>query len=295
MKAKMLTWIKSNKWLVMGLVAALMGAFIVFTGIQPNSWYQQRLSRSSRTNAAGTTTIAKTAYTSNEKGVQAYKKVLPSVVTVQNLQKTASLSQGADAVLNQNKQNQNGDSLQTAAEGSGVVYKVQNGYAYIVTNNHVVEGSAAIQLVTYQGKKIQAEVTATDAIHDLAIVKAKTNELKSVASFGSVKNIKSGQKVWALGSPLGSEYASSMSSGIISAPRRELSAEDTGSSALTAIQTDAAINPGNSGGALINSSGDVIGINSSKISAASNGTNIEGIGFAIPIDIVQDFISQNNQ
>ncbi|GMA70151.1 hypothetical protein GCM10025879_13970 [Leuconostoc litchii] len=135
----------------------------------------------------------------------------------------------------------------------------------------------------------------TDSDKDLALLKAKTTDIKVVASFGDVKNLQSGQQVLAIGSPLGSDYATSLTSGIVSAPRRALSAEETGSKAATAIQTDAAINPGNSGGPLINLKGQVIGINSSKIASSTDGTSVEGMGFAIPADIVQTFIKNTEK
>lgn len=285
---------KNKELLGIAILAAGIGAGVVYSGLQPNSWYQMSLSQSAHHDSAGTTTVAKTAYVSNDPATQAYDKVKASVVTVQNLQKKASLSQGIEAFLNQNK-SQNNDNLETASEGSGVVYKINDGYAYIITNNHVVDGSAAIQLINADGQKIKAEVVGTDAGKDLAIVKAKTDILKTAATFGAVDRLKAGQSVLAIGSPLGSAYASTMTSGIISAPRRELSSKDTGGTALTTIQTDAAINPGNSGGALVNLDGQVIGINSAKISASSDGTSVEGIGFAIPADIVQNFINQNEK
>ena len=99
----------------------------------------------------------------------------------------------------------------------------------------------------------------------------------------------------AIGSPLGSDYATSMTSGIVSAARRTLTAEETGAATATAIQTDAAINPGNSGGPLVNLSGQVVGINSSKIAASTDGTSVEGMGFAIPADIVQAFIDKTEK
>lgn len=127
------------------------------------------------------------------------------------------------------------------------------------------------------------------------MLKAKATDIKVSASFGNSKSLLAGQQVLAIGSPLGSDYATSLTSGIVSAPRRELTAEETGSTATTAIQTDTAINPGNSGGPLINLKGQVIGITSSKIVSSTDGTSVEGMGFAIPADIVQSFIAKTEK
>lgn len=279
---------KKHSLIIVAIVSALVASFVVYSGLQPDSWFQQRTNTTKTSNSAGTTTIAKTAYTSSDTATTAYNKVKNAVVTVQNLQKTSSSSSWS-SYFQQNQQDSSSE-LETASEGSGVVYKISDGYAYIITNNHVVADSDELQLITASGKKIQATIVGTDSSKDLALLKAKTTDIKTSASFGNAKKLQSGQQVLAIGSPLGSDYATSLTSGIVSAPRRTLSAEETGSSATTAIQTDAAINPGNSGGPLINLKGQVVGINSSKIASSTDGTSVEGMGFAIPADIVQTFI-----
>lgn len=281
---------KKHSLIIVAIVSALVASFVVYSGLQPDSWFQQRTKTS---NSAGTTTIAKTAYTSSDTATTAYNKVKNAVVTVQNLQKTSSSSSWS-SYFQQNQQDSSSE-LETASEGSGVVYKISDGYAYIITNNHVVADSDELQLITASGKKIQATIVGTDSSKDLALLKAKTTDIKTSASFGNAKKLQSGQQVLAIGSPLGSDYATSLTSGIVSAPRRTLSAEETGSSATTAIQTDAAINPGNSGGPLINLKGQVVGINSSKIASSTDGTSVEGMGFAIPADIVQTFIKNTEK
>ncbi len=284
---------KKYSLIIVAIVSALVASFVVYSGLQPDSWFQQRTNTTKTSNSAGTTTIAKTAYTSSDTATTAYNKVKNAVVTVQNLQKTASSSSWS-SYFQQNQQDSSSE-LETASEGSGVVYKISGGYAYIITNNHVVADSDELQLITASGKKIQATIVGTDSSKDLALLKAKTTDIKTSASFGNAKKLQSGQQVLAIGSPLGSDYATSLTSGIVSAPRRTLSAEETGSSATTAIQTDAAINPGNSGGPLINLKGQVVGINSSKIASSTDGTSVEGMGFAIPADIVQTFIKNTEK
>ncbi len=284
---------KKHPLIIVAIVSALVASFFVYSGLQPDSWFQQRTNTTKTSNSAGTTTIAKTAYTSSDTATTAYNKVKNAVVTVQNLQKTSSSSSWS-SYFQQNQQDSSSE-LETASEGSGVVYKISDGYAYIITNNHVVADSDELQLITASGKKIQATIVGTDSSKDLALLKAKTTDIKTSASFGNAKKLQSGQQVLAIGSPLGSDYAISLTSGIVSAPRRTLSAEETGSSATTAIQTDAAINPGNSGGPLINLKGQVVGINSSKIASSTDGTSVEGMGFAIPADIVQTFIKNTEK
>ncbi len=284
---------KKYSLIIVAIVSALVASFVVYSGLQPDSWFQQRTNTTKTSNSAGTTTIAKTAYTSSDTATTAYNKVKNAVVTVQNLQETSSNSSWS-SYFQQNQQDSSSE-LETASEGSGVVYKISGGYAYIITNNHVVADSDELQLITASGKKIQATIVGTDSSKDLALLKAKTTDIKTSASFGNAKKLQSGQQVLAIGSPLGSDYATSLTSGIVSAPRRTLSAEETGSSATTAIQTDAAINPGNSGGPLINLKGQVVGINSSKIASSTDGTSVEGMGFAIPADIVQTFIKNTEK
>ncbi|EQC82691.1 serine protease [Leuconostoc mesenteroides subsp. cremoris TIFN8] len=284
---------KKYSLIIVAIVSALVASFVVYSGLQPDSWFQQRTNTTKTSNSAGTTTIAKTAYTSSDTATTAYNKLKNTVVTVQNLQKTSSSSSWS-SYFQQNQQDSSSE-LETASEGSGVVYKISGGYAYIITNNHVVADSYELQLITASGKKIQATIVGTDSSKDLALLKAKTTDIKTSASFGNAKKLQSGQQVLAIGSPLGSDYATSLTSGIVSAPRRTLSAEETGSSATTAIQTDAAINPGNSGGPLINLKGQVVGINSSKIASSTDGTSVEGMGFAIPADIVQTFIKNTEK
>lgn len=284
---------KKYSLIIVAIVSALVASFVVYSGLQPDSWFQQRTNTTKTSNSAGTTTIAKTAYTSSDTATTAYNKLKNAVVTVQNLQKTSSSSSWS-SYFQQNQQDSSSE-LETASEGSGVVYKISGGYAYIITNNHVVVDSDELQLITASGKKIQATIVGTDSSKDLALLKAKTTDIKTSASFGNAKKLQSGQQILAIGSPLGSDYATSLTSGIVSAPRRTLSAEETGSSATTAIQTDAAINPGNSGGPLINLKGQVVGINSSKIASSTDGTSVEGMEFAIPADIVQTFIKNTEK
>ena len=167
----------------------------------------------------------------------------------------------------------------TEGSGSGIIYSKDG---YIITNYHVVEDVAKdnnSKLEVYlAGKKepIEAKYIGGDKLTDLAVVKVESNDLK-VAKFGKSGELKVGSKAVAIGNPLGLEFAGTVTSGIVSALDREIT---TDGSSYKLIQTDAAINPGNSGGALLNSKGEVIGINTIKIGSSG----VEGLGFAIPID-----------
>ncbi len=177
-----------------------------------------------------------------------------------------------------------------------MIYKKAGNSAYIVTNNHVVSGSNALEVILSNGKKIDAKLVGKDAVTDLAVLKVNSADVSKVATFGNSDNIKVGETALAIGSPLGSQYATSLTEGIISAKKRTVATTDettnqqTGNA--TVIQTDAAINPGNSGGPLINLAGQVVGINSMKLASSGTGTSVEGMGFAIPSNEVVSVINQ---
>lgn len=276
---------------IVAVVASLVGGSVVYSGVQPNSWFQQQPVSKKVSNIAGRANIDNVAYVSNDQATTAYNKVKNTVVTIQNLQKDHSQVNGDFSVFFGRAPQEEGKTTteKTASEGSGAIYKVQNGEIYIITNNHVVADSDSLQIITASGDKVKATIVGTNAEKDIAVIKAKTNTIKTAAEFGKVSSLQSGQQVLAIGSPLGSDYATSVTSGIISAPRRQLNMQANGTAA-TVIQTDAAINPGNSGGPLINLAGQIIGINSSKIASSGDGTSVEGMGFAIPSDVVQNFI-----
>ena len=187
---------------------------------------------------------------------------------------------------------QTGGELATASEGSGVIYKNENGYAYIVTNYHVIAKSQELEVLLADGTREKAELVGSDQWTDLAVIRIANTNVSTVAEFANSDDVQVGQTAIAIGSPLGSEFATSVTQGIVSATNRSVATDVDGDGqedwVVTAIQTDAAINPGNSGGALINSAGQVIGINSMKISKSS----VEGMGFAIPSNEVVSIIKQ---
>lgn len=209
--------------------------------------------------------------------VEVSEKALPSVVGIKVEYKVSSLG---------------GRTAQGEAEGSGIIISEDG---YIVTNNHVIsvesnsfyyytmEEAKAITVKLYNDdNEYKATVVGTDEYTDIAVLKIDKTGL-TPATLGNSDNLKVGETVFAIGNPVGMEY--SVTSGIVSAKDREVEVDGT---TYTAIQTDAAINSGNSGGALVNASGEVIGINTLKLS----GTGIEGIGFAIPMSSATNIINQ---
>lgn len=169
--------------------------------------------------------------------------------------------------------------VETEGVGSGVIFKSDG---YIVTNNHVVEGAKEIIVSLSDGRSLKGKVVGADALTDLAVVKVDASDLPT-AQFADSDQAVVGEPAIAIGNPLGLEFQGSVTAGVVSALNRTL---ETSDKRLKLIQTDAAISPGNSGGALVNADGQVIGINSIKIAASG----VEGIGFAIPSNTVQQVI-----
>lgn len=164
--------------------------------------------------------------------------------------------------------------------GSGVIISSDG---YIVTNNHVVENAKEVKVILNTNDSYAARVVGTDSRTDLAVLKIDASELP-YAKMGESSELRVGDTAIAIGNPLGQEFAGTTTQGIISGLNRSVTIENK---QLNLIQTDAAINPGNSGGALVNAYGQLIGINTAKISSSS----LEGLGFAIPIDEAKPIIS----
>ena len=230
----------------------------------------------------------------------AVEKVQGAVVSVINLQAQQQSSNNPWGDLfgqqqeDSSAENTDDSNLMEASEGSGVIYNKDGDSAYVVTNNHVVEDSDGLEVVMSDGTKVKGELMGTDAVTDLAVIKISSENVDKVATFGDSSALKVGEPAIAIGSPLGSQYANSVTSGIISSVNRPISDSTSGVN-ISAIQTDAAINPGNSGGPLVNIAGQVIGINSSKIastSTESSDISVEGMGFAIPSNDVVKIIDQ---
>lgn len=279
---------------IVGVVGGLVGGGV--------SYYAMDQMNNGQGNGAAQTSISSSSSKVSEKSAKnggtmtaAYNDVKGAVVSVINL-KRQSASSGTDSLYNSlfgddsdSSSSKNGK-LETYSEGSGVVYMKSNGKGYIVTNHHVISGSDAVQVLLANGKTVNAKVVGKDSTTDLAVLSIDAKYVTQTAQFGDSKHLEAGQTVIAVGSPLGSEYASTVTQGIISAPARTISTSS--GNQQTVIQTDAAINPGNSGGALVNSAGQVIGINSMKLAQSSDGTSVEGMGFAIPSTEVVTIVNE---
>ena len=204
----------------------------------------------------------------------------PAIVGVSNYQASQSSQFGFDG---------SSSSETESGTGSGVIFKKDGGKAYIITNNHVVEGANKLSVTLYNGKTETAKLVGKDAISDLAVLEISSSNVKKAASFGDSSQLRIADKVIAIGNPLGQQFSGTVTQGVISGLNRTVDADTSqGTVEMNVIQTDAAINPRNSGGPLINSSGQVIGINSMKVS--ENG--VESLGFAIPSNDVEPIVDQ---
>ena len=202
------------------------------------------------------------------------EKLIPSVVCIQNYQITQQYGfMQTDS---------EGSEVSPAGEGSGIVFSEDG---YIVTNAHVVKGATSLKVILSDGTTYEAELVGSDELTDLAVIKIDATGLQA-AEFGSSEDLRVADQVMAIGNPGGYQLNSSVTIGYVSALNRAITNSSTGYT-MEYIQTDAAINPGNSGGALVNQYGQVVGINSAKISA----TGYEGLGFAIPAETAQPVIS----
>ena len=213
------------------------------------------------------------------------ENVMPSIVSITNMSV-------------QEVQNYFGGTSQQESEsaGTGIIISQNDSELLVVTNNHVVAGSDTLTVTFADGNSVEANIKGTDSEYDVAVVAVPLDSISedtkkaiSVATLGDSTELKVGEPAIAIGNALG--YGQSVTTGVISALNRSVSETDqttgeTTESSVKLIQTDAAINPGNSGGALVNASGEVIGINSSKLV----GDSVEGVGYAIPISDVSDLI-----
>lgn len=297
---------------IVGVVAGLLGGGVAYGGLTAANLNSNSTSSTSSTSSAnsgdtgsvttstsGTTKVNKSTTTSGTM-TSAYRKVQNAVVSVLNYKYTSSSSSSSDLYSifgygdsdsdsSSGSSSSSKKSMTLYSEGSGVIYTTSNGNGYIVTNNHVISGAAKVKVILASGKTIAAKVVGKDSTSDLAVLSIDSKYVTQTASFGDSSALQSGQTVIAIGSPEGSEYASTVTQGIISSPSRTITYN---SNQMTVIQTDAAINSGNSGGPLVNSDGQVIGINSMKLSSSTSGDSVEGMGFAIPSNEVVTIVNQ---
>ena len=213
------------------------------------------------------------------------KNAMPSIVSITNMsvQEVQSFFGGTQQ-------------QESTSVGSGIIIGQTDSELLILTNNHVVEGNEKLTVSFVDNESVEANVKGTDSTKDLAVVAVKISDVKdstmdeiAVATMGDSSKLEVGEQVVAIGNALG--YGQSVTSGIVSATERTLDGYEGG----TLIQTDAAIKPGKSGGALLNSNGEVIGINTAKVATDS----VEGMGYAIPIsdasDTIQNLMNQETK
>ena len=178
-----------------------------------------------------------------------------------------------------------GDRL--SSSGSGFVYKTDDNYGYILTNYHVIDGGKKYVITYSNGNEVEASLVSGDEYYDIAVLKVNKDSIIKVATLGDSSNLELGDTVFTVGAPLGKDYMGTITKGIISGINRMVSVElSSGNYLMEVIQTDASINSGNSGGPICNIKGEVIGITSSKLI----GSGVEGMGFAIPINSVNEII-----
>ena len=179
---------------------------------------------------------------------------------------------------------------QLAGSGTGFVYKKDKDHGYIITNYHVINGASNIKVVNSNNEKMEAKILGGDQYEDIAVLSIDVSKVLGVAEIGSSEDTSIGDTLFTVGTPVGSEYMGTVTKGILSGKDRTVSVElDNNSSyIMQVLQTDAAINPGNSGGPLCNINGEVIGVNSLKLVQDT----IEGMGFAIPIELVMTSVDR---
>ena len=267
-----------------GFFGGLAGSLVV-------SLFQTNSSQVAGTNSSSEkVTVSNVNYDNETSVTEAVSTVQDAVVSVIGYEQNSGT---IDSLFG--SQNSSGD-LTVSSEGSGVIYKKEGDYAYLVTNTHVIAGAQQIDIQLSSGEKVEGELVGSDTYSDIAVIKIDASKVTTVAEFADSDTIKVGETAIAIGSPLGAIYANSVTQGIVSSLSRTVTtqSEDGQIISINAIQTDTAINPGNSGGPLINIQGQVIGITSSKITFvdASSNVSVEGMGFAIPSNDAIAIINQ---
>lgn len=173
--------------------------------------------------------------------------------------------------------------------GTGFVYKKDKDHGYVLTNHHVISGATTIKITNTAGGTFEATLLGSDEYTDIAVLSVPLEAVLQVAILGDSSTAELGDTAFTVGSPLGIKYMGSVTKGIISGKNRQVTVSLTnGNFVMDVLQTDAAINPGNSGGPLLNINGEVIGITSMKLVQ----DEIEGMGFALPIEFVMSYVDQ---
>ena len=252
---------------VLIIVSFVIGGVLTFAVLGGEEF----LNRNTTTSSSGLTCSAAdcTKVVVDESGIsEAVEKVYDGVLMVRNYQNN-----------------------EVASTGTGFVYKIDGDDAYVMTNQHVVDGADKVTLITSNDEEIDGEVLGGDSYVDIAVIKTKKTDGLIALQLGNSENAKLGDLVFTIGNPLGYEYRGSVATGHLAGKDRLVSVSTDSSTAgsdwvMKVLQTDAAINPGNSGGPLMNANGEVIGVISMKLVQ----TEVEGMGFAIPIEYINSKI-----
>ena len=266
-----------------GLIGVIIGALLVWLMLP--GLVNQMPGTTTNGSDKNDTTINQVATEVTTDVTAAVEKASEAVVGITNIQEVTSNGFWS----------QPSTSTQEAGSGSGVVYKIEGDKAFIVTNNHVIEGAKQLEVTMVDGTKEEAQLVGRDMWTDLAVISISSKNVKTVATFGNSDVLKQGETVIAIGNPLGLEFYGSVTTGVVSGKDRsvpvDLNGDGTEDWQQEVLQTDAAINPGNSGGALVNLAGELVGINSMKIAESS----VEGLGFSIPINSAIPIIEELEQ
>lgn len=268
-----------------GLFGVLVGALIIWLMLPSLADEVTTDSASSTTSPNNTSsTVTQNATSVTTDITSAVDKVSDAVVGISNIQETTS---GGGFWMQEKETTQ-----QEVGSGSGVIYKKENGKAFIVTNHHVVEDATSLEVTLADGSKEPAELLGSDVWTDLAVITIDASKVSTVAEFGDSDVLKVGEAVIAIGNPLGLDFYGSVTQGIVSGKDRsvpvDLNSDGYSDWTTEVLQTDAAINAGNSGGALVNLAGQLVGINSMKIASSE----VEGLGFSIPINSAIPIITE---
>ncbi|OBW53910.1 serine protease [Bacillus safensis] len=290
---------KPNGWFK-PFVSGVVGGTLAL-GVYVLLPYAQHSSDSTANDSAAKTEAVSTNHTNSSKttAVQTsnssssissmVENVSPAIVGITNYQTQTDTSFGDfNTPFDESQQNKSSQEEETGT-GSGVIFKKSGNKAYVLTNNHVIEGANKLTVSLHDGKTIEGKLVGADPLTDLAVVEISSSHVTKVASLGNSSSLRAGETVIAIGNPLGEDLSRTVTQGIVSGVDRTVSMNTSaGESSINVIQTDAAINPGNSGGPLLTTGGKVVGITSMKISE----TGVEGIGFALPINDVKPIADQ---
>jgi len=270
---------RSNSFII-GLLGVLIGALLVWF-IMPygNDNKAKLLLDDQETDSQSGVQEEQLSLDIHTEVTDVVSKVANSVVGVTNLQTVQDIWSSSEMT-------------RESGTGSGVIYKKADGKAYVVSNHHVVEGAAELEITFDDGTKTEGLLVGSDMWTDLAVIEIDSDSVEAVADFGDSDSLKRGETVIAIGNPLGLGFSGSVTVGVVSGKDRSIPIDFNEDGIVDwhadVLQTDAAINPGNSGGALMNLAGQLIGINSMKITQET----VEGIGLAIPINLAAPIIEK---